>query len=503
MSQGIAVYDDEGAVMAFNAHYAEILGLPPDFLYRGMNRRDLIRFRAEHGHYGEVDVDAHLAEKFSPTYETESGERTRPDGATYFFERTPLPDGGHISALTDLTEWREAEKKLQQAQKMEAVGQLTGGIAHDFNNLLAVGLGNLELAQEVLEQGGDVRPFLETAIRANERGASLTSQLMAFSRRQALDPEVTHVATLTEELTDFTRRVLSEAIDLQIETEDGLWPVFVDRSQLSSAILNLIVNARDAMPDGGRITVSSANLTLSADDTADMEGIMPGPYVEISVTDNGEGMTPEVMEHVFEPFFTTKGVGAGTGMGLSMVYGFAQQSEGHALIESTPGRGTTVRMLFPRQEDAENNAVPAADATADATAEAQVVTQGSGGKILLVEDDADVRATTTAMLTSAGYDVVVVDDGPKAIAIMAGDQSSDIELVLSDIVLGGPMNGVEVAENLKAMHPDLRIVFMTGYADLNATTNTDFIKGWGLIRKPFTKADLIHLIEDARATKAA
>jgi CheY-like chemotaxis protein len=205
------------------------------------------------------------------------------------------------------------------------------------------------------------------------------------------------------------------------------------------------------------------------------------------------------MEHVFEPFFTTKKMGEGTGLGLSMVYGFAQQSEGYAAIESAPGRGTTVRILLPRREEESNDAVPAEDATDDAQGETQAVR----GKILLVEDDADVRTTTTAMLTSAGYDVVAVDDGPKARAVMAGDQRSEIELVLSDIVLTGPMNGIEVAENLKAQRPDLRIVFMTGYADLSSVTNSGFLKGWGLIRKPFAKVDLIRLIEDARTTKAA
>jgi PAS domain-containing protein len=501
MTQGIAVYDDQGTVMAFNNRYTEILGLPPDFLRRGMNRRDVIRYRATQGHYGDLDVsvDTIVAKKFSTADRARSSERTLPDGTTYFYERTPTPDGGHISTVTDISEWREAEKKLQHSQKMEAVGQLTGGIAHDFNNLLAVSLGNLELAEEVLDQGGDVRQFIETAIRATERGASLTGQLMAFGRRQALDPEVTDVGSLTAEFANFTRRVLSEAIDLHIESQDGLWPVFVDHSQLSSVILNLVVNARDAMPDGGRITVSCTNVTLSAGDVAGKEGLTAGPYVELSVTDTGCGMTPEVMEHAFEPFFTTKGVGEGTGLGLSMVYGFAQQSEGYAAIESAPGRGTTVQILLPRRQDDNNDVAP----TEDATGKAKGQTQEIRGKILVVEDDADVRATTTAMLTSAGYEVVAVDDGPKALAVMAGDQRSGIELVLSDIVLAGPMNGIEVAENLKAQHPDLRIVFMTGYADLSSVTNTDFIKGWGLIRKPFTKVDLIRLIEDARATKAA
>ncbi len=499
MTQGIAVFDHKHTLVAFNSPYAEILGLPSDYLHTGMDRRDIIRYRAEQGHYGECDIEALVVEMLSKASQAESIKRTLPNGTTYFYERTPMPDGGYISTAMDITERHEAERQLQQAQKMEAVGQLTGGIAHDFNNLLAVTLGNLELAKETLEQGGDVRQFVETAIRATERGASLTSQLMAFSRRQALNPEVTDVGTITAELADFTRRILSAAIDLHVESQDGLWPVFADRSQLSSAVLNLIVNARDAMPDGGRITVAAFNVTLFPRDTADKEGIAPGPYVEILVTDTGCGMTPEVLEHVFEPFFTTKKVGEGSGLGLSMVYGFAKQSGGYVVIESEPGRGTKVRVWLPQGKDEPHVAAPGVDATDHGHGE----TQGIRGKILLVEDDGDVRATTAAMLTSAGYDVIAVEDGPKALAVMAGDQPPDIELVLSDIVLTGPMNGIEVAETLKARHPDLKIVFMTGYADLDSVTNSDFIEGWGLIRKPFTKANLIRLMEDARASKAA
>jgi PAS domain S-box-containing protein len=502
MSQGIAVFDRNHILVTMNARYTEITGLPPDLVQPGVHRRDLIAWQVAQGRFANEgdDTEAIIAAHLAITNTLGSIERVAPDGTVYRVERKSSPQGGYITTISDVTEWRETEKKLHQAQKMEAVGQLTGGIAHDFNNLLAISLGNLELAIESLDQRGDVRAFLETAKGATERGAALTSQMMAFSRRQALQPEVIDARELTAELGDFIRRILSEAIELEMIRADDTWPVMVDRSQLQSAVLNLIVNARDAMPDGGRITVEIRNLELTATEVANQKGIEPGRYLELSVTDTGSGMTPEVLEHVFEPFFTTKGVGEGTGLGLSMVYGFAQQSGGFIDLESAPGEGTKVRILLPRYEV---SARVEKDPTTDDPAAAAERETAVRGRILLVEDDADVRATAAAMLASAGYDVVATHDGPSALAAMAEPENRDIHLVLSDIVLTGPLNGVEVAERLLSEYPGLTVAFMTGYADLDTVSQSEMVSHCGLIRKPFTKARLAQFLDSVTKSEAA
>jgi PAS domain S-box-containing protein len=265
MVQGIAVYDADHTLITFNPQYAEILGLPSDYLHTGMNRLDLLRFQAEQGHYGETPLDATIEERLASATRRESSDRTLPSGRSYSYERKPMPNGGYIATVTDITERREAEKQLQQALKMEAVGQLTGGIAHDFNNLLAVSMGNVELAEEVAYEGGDVGPYLETIKRSSERGASLTNQLLAFSRKQTLFPQVIDAGELLGGIADLLRSSLGETIEVRVTSDDDLWPSEVDPHQLESAVLNLAINARDAMPGGGRLTIQTANISLDDD----------------------------------------------------------------------------------------------------------------------------------------------------------------------------------------------------------------------------------------------
>ena len=320
MTQGIAVFDAGHTLVAFNPQYGEILGLPSDYLHIGINRADIFRYRMQQGQFYGADVEATVEERLASARQPEKAERTLPNGRSYAFDLTPTPDGGYIITLTDITERHAADKRLQQAQKMEAVGQLTGGIAHDFNNLLAVSLGNVELAEEVAESGGDVRPFLATIKRTGERGAALTNQLLAFSRKQTLVPQVIDAGDLVGGMADRLRRPLGGTIEGKVAGADGLGPGEVAPHELESAILNLALNARDAMPSGGTLSIQTTNVSLDDDYAAVQAEVAPGEYVLVAVTDTGTGMAQEVIDHAFDPFFTTKEVGRGSGLGLSMVY---------------------------------------------------------------------------------------------------------------------------------------------------------------------------------------
>ena len=330
----------------------------------------------------------------------------------------------------DVTEQRHTETQLRQAQKMEAVGQMTGGVAHDFNNLLGIILGNAQLLENKLKEDKAAK-LLRPVIQATRRGAELTSRLLAFSRQQPLNPQALDIGELCIEMTGLLRRTLGETVEIDLRIGE-LSPARADSGQLENALLNLALNARDAMPAGGKLTIEMGNVTLTG---ADMDGHrdgQPGDYVALKVSDNGTGMAPDVVEHVFEPFFTTKEVGAGSGLGLSMVYGFAQQSGGHVTIESEAGQGTTVALYLPR--------AAAEDARREAMGEA--IPRGRGETILVVEDEPDLRQVTVQQLEDLGYKTLQAPDGPLALEVLA--DNSGIDLLLSDVVLPGGMNGPEM-----------------------------------------------------------
>lgn len=404
------------------------------------------------------------------------------------------PDGtflGYIGTLVDMTEQRELADQLQQAQKMEAVGQLTGGIAHDFNNLLAIILGNLDLVDERLPADSALRSLVRDSLRAAERGGELTGRLLAFARRQPLKPECTDVNRLIAGTTSLLRRTLGSNIRIETVLTEDSPPVMVDPTQLESALLNLAINARDAMPEGGLLTLRTAAVTIAADGAERQGGLAPGTYVEILVADTGSGMQPDVLARAFEPFFTTKGLGHGSGLGLSMVYGFVEQSGGRATIDSAPGRGTTVRLLLPRaQTDAEPQA---------ATAVSSDRQQGAGELVLLVEDDPSVRQLAAGLLGGLGYRYVEAADGPSALALLA--EMPGIDLLLSDVLLPG-MNGFALARQARELRPELRTLFMSGYAE-SALAELDLAEGEiDLIRKPFRKAELAARLRTALARPA-
>jgi PAS domain S-box-containing protein len=376
----------------------------------------------------------------------------------------------------------EAEDALRQSQKMEAIGQLTGGIAHDFNNLLQGITGSLDMIQNRLRQGrtGDLDRFVTGAMASAARAAALTHRLLAFSRRQPLDARVVRGNPLIASMADLLRRTLGETIELELSLADDLWPTQCDPNQLENAILNLAINARDAMPDGGHLTIETCNADLSRTDLAMDREAPPGEYVCICVTDTGSGMSAETIAHAFEPFFTTKIAGQGTGLGLSMIYGFARQSEGYAKIDSELGRGTTFKLYLPRHSGEGDGEDPAAMPGADD------LVRGAG-VVLVVEDEPVVRGLIVELLAELGYDVLQADDGPSGLRILQSRRH--IDLLITDIGLPG-LNGRQIADAARTLRPSLKVLFMTGYAE-NAAGAAGFLDaGMAIITKPFSMDQL-------------
>ncbi|MGB8604406.1 PAS domain-containing protein [Bradyrhizobium sp.] len=381
---------------------------------------------------------------------------------------------------------KATEEALLQSQKMEAVGQLTGGIAHDFNNLLTGIVGSLDLLQTRLDQGrtDNVARYIDAAMTSANRAAALTHRLLAFARRQPLVPKSVDANRLVVSLEDLLRRTIGETIDLEIVASNDLWGTLCDPNQLESALLNLAINARDAMPDGGRLAIATANVRFDSV-TADTPALSPGDYVSISVTDTGVGMSAEVAARAFDPFFTTKPIGQGTGLGLSMIYGFARQSNGHVTIDSKLGRGTSVKLYLPRHL----GDVAAPHASAVRAPELAF----TGETVLVVEDEPVVRGVILEMLGEQGYRTLEAVDGPSGLRILRTNER--IDLLVTDVGLPG-MNGRQVADQARETRPELRILFITGYAESVAISNGFLQPGMEMITKPF---DLDHLAQRIRA----
>ncbi|SDF84098.1 PAS domain S-box-containing protein [Bradyrhizobium brasilense] len=424
------------------------------------------------------------------------GWRMRKDGTRFWasvvIDRITDDSGaiiGFAKVTRDLTERKQAQDELKRvqeqlaaSQKLEAVGQLSGGIAHDFNNLLMIVLGNLENAERNSRHvtGANLRRALANAKRGAQRAAALTSRLLAFSRRQALDPKPINVNNLLTGLQEFLQRTLGERVEVQTVGSAGLWQIEADVNHLESAIVNLAINARDAMPNGGKLTVEGANVSADEEYSRANPELAAGQYVTICVSDTGSGMSGDVLNHAFEPFFTTKEPGQGTGLGLSQVYGFVKQSGGHVKIYSEVGEGTSIRMYFPRYQGSEQ---PAADEPEQSIAEGESVET-----ILIVEDDADLRAYVADVLRDLNYRVVSAGSAQAALTILLQEEQQ-VDLLLTDVVMPG-INGRELGRRAQQIRPHLRILYMTGYSRNAVVHQGRLDEGVDLLEKPITQAKL-------------
>jgi PAS domain S-box-containing protein len=480
----LAVVGADGIFRAVNPAWTAILGHHPSEV---VGRSFLDFVWSEDAARTQGGLDEAVAERdltsFENRYRHKDGSLRRISWNTSVEGDVVYAYGRDITAEREQADaLRQAEEQLRQAQKMEAVGQLTGGIAHDFNNLLTGIIGSLELLQARISQGriSDLHRYSIAARGAAERAAALTHRLLAFSRRQTLDPRPTDANRLVAGMEDLIRRTVGPSVAVEVVAAGGLWATMVDPNQLESALLNLSINARDAMQEGGRLTIETANRWLD-ERAARARDLPPGQYVSLCVSDSGTGMTPDVAARAFDPFFTTKPIGMGTGLGLSMIYGFARQSGGQVRIYSEPGQGTTVCLYLPRHlgeaDDAEEVAHPTS-----------APRSGRGETVLVVDDEPTVRMLVTDVLEELGYAAIEVADGPSALKVLESD--ARIDLMVTDVGLPGGLNGWQVADAARKARPRLKILFITGYAE-NAVLGYGHLQpGMHVMTKPFAMAML-------------
>ena len=487
------VADFDGIITAINPAWKMVLGWTEEDLI-GHSLFDLIH---PEDLQQSIDGAAGLAE--GTTLVSFDNRYRHKDGSYHLISWTAVPGDNLINAVgRDLTVEREqaealraAEDALRQSQKMEAVGQLTGGLAHDFNNLLTGMMGNLELLQARIARGrfDDVDRLVNAAQGAGRRAAALTHRLLAFSRRQTLDPRPTDVNRLITGMEELLRRTVGPATTIEIVGSGGLWTAMIDAGQLENALLNLCINARDAMPDGGRITIETSNKWFD-DRGARERDLPPGQYLGISVTDTGTGMSAETISRAFDPFFTTKPIGQGTGLGLSMIYGFARQSGGQVRVYSEVGLGTTFSIYLPRHMgDAEPFATEVRDVE---------TTEGTGETVLIIDDEASIRHLVDEVLDECGYTVIGAPDGASGLKVL--ESGARIQLLITDVGLPNGMNGRQVADAARVLRPDLKILFITGYAENAAVGNGHLLPGMELLTKPFTMHDLSRKVRDMLTT---
>jgi len=486
---GIIVIDAMGAILTFNPACERLFGYRPDEVI-GQNIKMLMPPVYSDNHDGYISNYKRTGvPKIIGVGREVFGQRK--DGTVFPIylsvgeahqEDQPI----FIGIINDLTDRRMTEARLRRSQRMEAIGQLTGGIAHDFNNLLAIVLGNLELLLETNTLSTDVRALALEAMGASERGAELVRRLLAFARKQQLEPRAFNLNDRLPEIVQLLGRTLGEAVRIHTRGADELWDALADPTQVDDTIVNLAINARDAMPDGGNLIIETENVFLDEEYADQHLDVTAGEYVMLAVTDTGTGMTPDVAARALEPFFTTKPAGQGTGLGLSQVYGFVKQSGGHVSIYSEPGHGTIVKLYLPRSVVVESHEPPQ-------RAAGGVMPHGTE-TILVVEDNPDVRRLVRRQLVELGYTVFEAANGPEALTML--HSPIPIDLMFTDIIMPEGMTGYELAGLARDSRPDLKILFTSGYTAIGTAQDHD--RGdVPLLSKPYRKSELAHFIRSA------
>jgi PAS domain S-box-containing protein len=487
---GIILIDALGSILSFNPACERLFGYRPDEVigcnvkmlmppvYADNHDQYLANYRSTHDPkiigIGREVLAQRKDESVFPIY-LSVGEAKQEKEAIF------------VGIISDLTARRETEERLRRSQRMEAIGQLTGGIAHDFNNLLAIVSGNLEFLLELPALTPDGRELAIEAMGASDRGAELVRRLLAFARKQQLEPRAFNLNERLPEIVQLLGRSLGEAVQIRTQAAPDLWEALADPSQVDDAVVNLAINARDAMPEGGMLNVETANVFLDDEYAQQHVDVASGEYVMLAVTDTGLGMTPEVAARALEPFFTTKAAGRGTGLGLSQVYGFVKQSGGHVTIYSEPGRGTTVKLFLPRS-------APSASAWAKERDRSTAPPHGSEN-VLVVEDNPDVRRLVRRQLTELGYTVHEAGHGPEALRLL--HSPLPVDLMFTDVVMPEGMTGYELAAAAREFRPSLKILFTSGYTAIGAGQEHDSRAGGPLLSKPYRKRDLAHFVRAA------
>ncbi|MDP6873897.1 MAG: ATP-binding protein [Alphaproteobacteria bacterium] len=483
--ESVVLFDRDDRLVFQNAAYRQSYWQVRNFDPYGCTFEEILRKSAESGYVPEAEgrLEEWLQERLTAHREKISPVRVRRRDKEEFWldiYDVATQDGGSLMLLVDATILHQQEELLRESQKMETIGQLTGGVAHDFNNILAVIQGNHDLIENAIDADSNLHRFLAPAARATTRGADLTHRLLAFARRQPLRARAADLAALIRSMDGMLKSSLGETISTSLISEPDLWHCSVDPTQLEQAILNLAINARDAMPDGGKLTFDVCNHNIEKQQAAQALGVAPGEYVLLTVSDDGAGMPQDVSEKIFEPFFTTKDVGEGTGLGLSMVFGLVKQSSGHISVASEVGAGTTFKIYLPRAKAEEDIGEP------DRAIEEPMARAGE--VILVVEDDEAVRTLVVTLLHDLGYDVLQAHDGASAQTQWLED--GRIDLMLSDVILPGGMSGPDIASEARQHRSDLKVLYMSGYTDDAVVHHGQLDPEVELLQKPFAKAKL-------------